>query len=435
MEITVVQGDITAQDVDAVVNAANRAMRGGGGVDGAIHRAGGPAMLEDCVARFPRRPGHRRRRLDDRRRPGRPLGDPRRRPELHRRRARPLAAAVLLLPRARGRRRARCRAPSRSRWSPPASTAGPRTTRSRARSRCSARRPRRSTRRGWSPSTQRRTSRFVLQWSDDAHGRRRLPGGGCRCVGDGLHGRADRPRRRAGGDGRPAARRRRALARRLPVRPPAPGLRVLRRRARPCSVAAACRTDGPETGLHERATVPEICAYYGHVLTDRMLRVGEGRAVHRLRVRRRPAVRLAGLRAAVRGAGALPGRRRALPRPGHPGRHAAAVRGRRRCAGDPGQRPRPDRRGAQPVRRRRVGQDRDRRLRLAARARRRPRRDLLGPAARPVDAQPCGGPAGPGGVPRHGRRHDAGGDASDLPRRTCSSGSRTPASCCASTGR
>lgn len=53
MEITVVQGDITVQDVDAVVNAANRAMRGGGGVDGAIHRAGGPAVLEDCIARFP----------------------------------------------------------------------------------------------------------------------------------------------------------------------------------------------------------------------------------------------------------------------------------------------------------------------------------------------------------------------------------------------
>jgi O-acetyl-ADP-ribose deacetylase (regulator of RNase III) len=53
MGLTVVEGDITAQDVDAVVNAANRAMRGGGGVDGAIHRAGGPAVLEDCIARFP----------------------------------------------------------------------------------------------------------------------------------------------------------------------------------------------------------------------------------------------------------------------------------------------------------------------------------------------------------------------------------------------
>ncbi|MFC4782999.1 macro domain-containing protein [Nocardioides sp. MAHUQ-72] len=53
MEITVVQGDITHQQVDAVVNAANRAMRGGGGVDGAIHAAGGPAILEDCIARFP----------------------------------------------------------------------------------------------------------------------------------------------------------------------------------------------------------------------------------------------------------------------------------------------------------------------------------------------------------------------------------------------
>ena len=53
MEIEVVEGDITGQQVDAIVNAANRAMRGGGGVDGAIHAAGGPAILEDCVRRFP----------------------------------------------------------------------------------------------------------------------------------------------------------------------------------------------------------------------------------------------------------------------------------------------------------------------------------------------------------------------------------------------
>jgi O-acetyl-ADP-ribose deacetylase len=53
MRITVVQGDITRQEVDAVVNAANSGMRGGGGVDGAIHRMGGPAVLEDCIARFP----------------------------------------------------------------------------------------------------------------------------------------------------------------------------------------------------------------------------------------------------------------------------------------------------------------------------------------------------------------------------------------------
>ncbi|GAB2873394.1 O-acetyl-ADP-ribose deacetylase [Nocardioides pacificus] len=53
MRITAVEGDITGQDVDAVVNAANRRMRGGGGVDGAIHAAGGPAILEDCRRRFP----------------------------------------------------------------------------------------------------------------------------------------------------------------------------------------------------------------------------------------------------------------------------------------------------------------------------------------------------------------------------------------------
>ena len=53
MKIRLVEGDITTQEVDAVVNAANSRMRGGGGVDGAIHRAGGPAVLEDCKRRFP----------------------------------------------------------------------------------------------------------------------------------------------------------------------------------------------------------------------------------------------------------------------------------------------------------------------------------------------------------------------------------------------
>ena len=53
-QIRLVQGDITRIEVDAIINAANSALAGGGGVDGAIHRVGGPAVMADLENRYGR---------------------------------------------------------------------------------------------------------------------------------------------------------------------------------------------------------------------------------------------------------------------------------------------------------------------------------------------------------------------------------------------
>ena len=152
---------------------------------------------------------------------------------------------------------------------------------------------------------------------------------------------------------------------------------------------------GPEAGLHERADQPTICAYYDDLLADRML--GSGR------VEFFPGCDYVGDRTFVsRDSGErfevpehcriVDARYLAPDIPAETPPRFAVADGARvipvndlvRLGGGP-----------EPVRRRRLRQDRDRRLHLAAAARRGPRRDLLGAAARALDAQPGRDPAGP----------------------------------------
>ena len=171
---------------------------------------------------------------------------------------------------------------------------------------------------------------------------------------------------------------------------------------------------GPEAGLHERAGQSTICAYYENVLADRMVASG--------RVELFAGCEYLGDRTFV---SRVSGKRYAVPErcrvvdarylapdiPAETPPKFGVVDGARVIpvndlvhAGD----------APEPVRRRGVGQDRDGCLHLAAGPRGRPRRDLLGAAARPVDAQPGADPARPRHLPRHGRRHDARGNGGGI---------------------
>ena len=170
------------------------------------------------------------------------------------------------------------------------------------------------------------------------------------------------------------------------------------------------QTSGPEAGLHERADQPTICAYYEQVLAEHMVGPGRVEFFPSCDYLGRSHVRLARVRRAVRGPRAGAGSSMpATSRPTSRRRHRRGSRSPTAYASSRSTTFLCGKAATEPVRRRRLGQDRDGRLRLAAGPRGRPRRDLLGPTARPLDAEPGADPAGSGHLPGHGGRDDAAG--------------------------
>jgi hypothetical protein len=146
-------------------------------------------------------------------------------------------------------------------------------------------------------------------------------------------------------------------------------------------------------------------------------RVGQGAVLSRLRLPGGRPVRLAPVRKATFRSGHQARGRRPLPLARNPFQDASTLRRRRRHARGDRERAGPPRERPLDVRHRRRGEDRDRCVHLAPRQRRRPRRHLLGQAARAVDAQPGRRSTGPGRLPWHGGRDHGSRGQGNVPRR------------------